>query len=227
MWIFLDLSVIAIIIVCVILSARRGFVRTAVETVGFVAALFIAFSFSTPLAELTYDKVIEPRIVEAACESTTDTVHNTADALWDSIPTILTDNADRFNLSKDRIVYAVEQNTSDNVQSVVENTARTVFKPIILELLSTLYSFIITIVLLIIVKFLARFLNGLFSFSIVGKLNRTLGGIIGVVKGAVFVVLYCVGITLIVSFMANGFFIFTNNNIADSYLFGYIANIFI
>ncbi len=226
MWIFLDLSVIFIIIISAIVSARRGFVRTAVEAVGFVAALLIAFSFSTPLAEATYNRVLEPKIVQTATDTTDQTVNSTADAIWESIPEVLTKNADKFGFSKDKIISVVEQNTADDLKVVVENTARSVFKPIIVKLLSTLYSFIITIVLLFVVKYLARILNKIFSFSVVGKLNRTLGGIVGIVKGSVFAVLYCVVITFIVSLTTGGFLIFTHDNIAGSYLFGYVANLF-
>ena len=59
----LDLIVLAIIAAVALISARRGFVRVAIELVGFIAAIFITFTISTPLASLTYDKIIEPPIV--------------------------------------------------------------------------------------------------------------------------------------------------------------------
>lgn len=227
MWIFLDLSVILIIIVSAFISAKRGFVRTAVETVGFIAAVIIAFTFSTTLAELTYSKVIEPRVVSAVCEKNADNTHNTADVIWEAAPDLLTENAEKFGFSKDKVIETVNSNASDSIREVAERTSRTVFKPIVVKLLSALYSLIMTVILLVVVKFAARVLNGLFSFSIVGKLNRMLGGIVGMVKGAVIAAIFCVAITLAVSFTANGFLIFTHGNIADSYIFGYISSLLI
>lgn len=227
MWIFLDLSVILIILISVIISAKRGFVRTAVEAVGFIAAVFIAFTFSNQLANLTYEKVIEPPVISAVCEGTAETAVGTADAIWDAMPEILTKNADKFGFSKDKIVRTVDENASESIENIARNTVSTVLKPVVIKLLSALYSVIITVVLLIVVKFAARFLNGLFSFSIVGQLNRTLGGVVGIVKGVVIAVLYCVAVAFIVSLTTGGIFIFTNKNIADSYLFGYFASILI
>ena len=61
----LDLIVIAIIAAVALISAKRGFVRVVIELAGFIAAIFISFTISTPLANLTYDKIIEPPIVSS------------------------------------------------------------------------------------------------------------------------------------------------------------------
>ena len=51
----IDLIVVAIIAVCAVVSAKRGFVKVLVEAVGFVAAIILTFTISTPLSEATYD----------------------------------------------------------------------------------------------------------------------------------------------------------------------------
>ena len=65
MSIVLDLIVLAIILFTVFMSAKRGFVRVALEVVGFIAAVFITFTISTPLVNITYDKIIAPPIVSS------------------------------------------------------------------------------------------------------------------------------------------------------------------
>ena len=73
-------------------------------------------------------------------------------------------------------------------------------------------------------KFVAKFLNGLFSFSIVGKLNRTLGGITGVFKGAVFALVFCMAVTFILSAKGKLFNI-TYADIEKTYIFKEILNV--
>ena len=75
----LDLIVLAIIAAVALISARRGFVRVAIELVGFIAAIFITFTISTPLASLTYDKIIEPPIVSSVSKATGDSVTQITD----------------------------------------------------------------------------------------------------------------------------------------------------
>ena len=61
----LDLIVIAIIIVFALISAKKGFVRTIIEIVGFVLVILFANNVSPVLSNVTYDKLIEPAIIES------------------------------------------------------------------------------------------------------------------------------------------------------------------
>ena len=49
----LDAIIILIVLFYVFISAKKGFVRTLIEVVGFVAAIVIAFTVSTPIAEVS------------------------------------------------------------------------------------------------------------------------------------------------------------------------------
>ena len=75
----LDLIVIAIIAAVALISARRGFVRVVIELAGFIAAILITLTISTPLASLTYDKIIEPPIVSSVSKATGDSVTQITD----------------------------------------------------------------------------------------------------------------------------------------------------
>ena len=82
----LDLIVLAIIAAVALISARRGFVRVAIELVGFIAAIFITFTISTPLASLTYDKIIEPPALKAVEDSTADNAKLSIEKIWQDNP---------------------------------------------------------------------------------------------------------------------------------------------
>ena len=64
MGIILDLIILAIIVIFAFLSAKKGFVRTLIELVGFFLAIFIASSISPAISNGVYDKFIEPAIVD-------------------------------------------------------------------------------------------------------------------------------------------------------------------
>ena len=94
MGIVLDLIVIAIILIFCLISAKKGFVKTIVEAVGVVAAIILAFTFSSPLAATTYDKIIEPPILNAVSSETTESSENAVQNIWDSMPKFIINNAD-------------------------------------------------------------------------------------------------------------------------------------
>ena len=62
------------------------------------------------------------------------------------------------------------------------------------------------------------------NFSLVGKLNRTLGGVVGFFKGILLATVFCMIVGVIVSFTKNGFLIFTRESIEASTIFGTICD---
>ncbi len=225
MGIVLDLIILAIIIFFCLVSAKKGFVKTIVEAAGIIAAIIITFTISTPLANTTYDKIIEPPIIKSVAEETVGNTENAVQTVWDSMPDFITNNAERLSLDSEQLSKPLTDNTSSGVETAVRNVSQDVIKPVAVKILGLIYSVIIFVVLSVIVKFLAKLINKIFSFSIVGKANRILGGIIGIFKGAVIAVVFCMVISIIVSLTKNGFLIFTPDNINNSYVFKMLTEI--
>ena len=228
MSIVLDLIVLAIIVITVLISAKRGFVRTLIELVGFIAAVFISFTISTPLANTTYDKIIEPSIISSV-SSVADTAAGnsvaTVDSFWNEMPEWIKNGIERAGISKDSLGRSITANIGNGIQSEAESASQSVIKPAVTTTLSLIYQTIILIVLLALVKPLAKLINKLFSFSVIGTANRVLGGVVGVPKGIIYAIVFCLLITLIVSFTSNGFLIFTGEAIKKSLFFSFVNSL--
>lgn len=217
MSVVLDLIILIIVALTIYLSAKKGFVKVLVETVGFIVAIVIAFTISTPLAETTYDKFIEPSIINNA-EKAIENEENIGNEVWENIPTFITKNAEGLGISEDSFSKTINENISLGTQKAVMVASQNIIKPVCVNLVSMIYSLIITAVLFVVVKFAAKFLNKLFSFSVVGKLNRTLGGVLGVFKGLAFAVLFVVIVSFLVSINGKLFGI-TIEDIEKTFLF--------
>lgn len=225
MSIILDLIVIAIIILMVLISAKRGFVRVAVEAVGFVAAIILSLSLSTTLADVTYQKAIEPAILSSVENATAETTSSAADEAWNSLPELITKNADKFGISKDSITNDITEDIGNSATEIVTSISQNTIKPMAVGILKTLYSVILMLVLMIAVKFLARVINKLFSFSLVGKVNKALGGTFGAIKGIIIAWVFCAVISLLVSLTKNGIWIFNAENIENTIIFKLLTDV--
>lgn len=217
----IDLIVVAIVAICVLLAAKKGFVKTLVEVVGFIAAISLTFTISTPLAEATYDKMIEPKIIEAAVNAVGESTENGA---VNALPDFILNNASKLGISVEDFTSKITDNLTTGTESAVRTASADVIKPIVTEILGLAYSVVIFFVLLFVVNFLAKIINKLFSFSVIGKVNRLLGGIIGVPKGIVFAILFCMIVSLIIS-LSGGFLMFTAENVEKTIVFKLLANI--
>ena len=223
-FLFIDLISVLIIVLSVAISAKHGFVRVVVEVVGFVAAAILVLTVNGPLADFTYDKVIEPPIVNSVSEKISDTGTATVNEIWDSMPNFVTRNAEKYGISKQNVEQTVLNNNGDT-EKVLRDISQNSIKPVVTGILEVVYSVILIIVLLIIVKILAKLINKAFSFSVIGKLNKTLGGVLGFVKGLIYSAIFCEIVILILSFATNGILIFTTANIAKTYLFNLLTNL--
>ncbi len=217
--IILDLIIIAIVVLYIFISARHGFVRTLIEVAGFIAACVVAFTVSSPLADLTYDKIIEPKIISNIEQVTSDGGNAVAEKLWNSFPDIIKKYSADIGVNEqafyDSINSTVAGGASDSAVKISEN----VTKPLIIKLVSALYSTVITIVLIIVSKYLAIIVNRLFKIPVIGKINAALGGVVGAVKGLAFAFVFCAVISIIILLTKNGFWIFNPENIESSNLF--------
>ncbi len=217
----LDGIIVLIILFFVFLSAKKGFVRTLIEVAGFVAAIVIAFTISSPIANATYDKLIQPSVVKTVQNVANDGISDATsavDAVWVKMPAFITESR-FFNLSKESITTTVQDRSANDSIQLAQNISDSFVKPVATKLISVFLSVILVIILLFFVKFLAKFINKLFTFSVVGTINKTLGGILGIVKGTAVAIIFCLVISLILSFTKNGFLIFTYDAINSSYIF--------
>lgn len=221
MSIILDLIIVAIVVIFAIISAKKGFVCTLIEVVGFVLAIYVALTASTPIANIVYDKTIQPIVVKTFESAISDGIANSntaVDAVWDQIPSFISENS-FLNLSKENAVSVLGDNISLDTATITTKLSDSIIKPTVTKILSSLLAVIIVVILLLVVKIIAKYINKIFNISVIGTLNKTLGGILGIVKGGAIAVVFCLIISLILTFVKDGFLIFTYDTINASHIF--------
>jgi len=222
MWFLLDLIVVAIVALFIFISMRKGFVCTLIEMLGFVIAIILANIVSTPLANLTYDKAIEPAIISSVQESQNEGVESASDTALNAMPSFVKNIVGLENATS-AFQNEVSDNINDGTEAAVKIASQNVIKPKITRYISMFYIMILTTVFIFLVGFLAKFVNKLFSFSVVGKVNKILGGVLGCGKGLFIAMVFCTVISLLVSFSNGSFLFFTKSAIDDSLLFNLLC----
>ena len=227
-WI-LDLIIVLIIGIFVFVSAKHGFARTVIELVGYFLAIYLAFTIGGLLADVIYDSAIVPAFVERIAEKITVSadanVGETVNNIWSSLPGIVVNTAENFNITVDTLRETITQNLTNSANTVAfaETAANSVVRPILVPIVKALIGFILFILLMFVVKILSKIINKVFCLPLIGGLNKFLGGIIGLLKGAIVSIVFVTVVLLIMSFFEDGFLIFTNDNIEQSILFKFFA----
>lgn len=222
--VILDLIVVGIIVLVTVLAAKRGFVRTVVEVVGFVAAAVIALSLGSAAAEMAYDNILGPKLVTVTGDAAGATTQEMVDTAWEALPDFIADNAEKFGVSKDELSEKLVGIGSEDREQAIEKALQETVRPIFVRVIGMLCSSLLFIILAFVVKILAKLLNGVFSFSVAGSLNRTLGAVIGLIKGAVFAIVFCMLAGMLASF-TGGFWIFTEDALEASTVAKFLLSI--
>ncbi len=211
-WIILDALVLAIIVLFIILSAKKGFVRTVIEIVGFLLVFYIASKISMPLASLTYNVTIEPAIIKSV---KTDNVSQT-------LPKYVKNTLGEHKLLEE-FENTVLTNLDNGVNNAVKSASQNIVKPIICGVISMIYSMIISAVLMFAVIILAKIINGIFNIGPTSKINAFLGGVFGGVKGIIICMVVCTLIYYIATITQNGFLFFNLKNINSTVIFRHLC----
>ena len=225
MFLLIDSIILLIVVFCVFSSAKKGFVRVLIEVAGFIAIGILTFTISTPLSHATYDKIIGPSFIESATNKTAESTEQKVNDAFETLPDFITDYAKSADITPETVTESINKTTENSVENTIKNVSEEIIKPVACELLSLIYSALLLIILSVVVVFVARAVNKLFSFSFVGKINKFLGGLVGVIKGAAFSAIYVLLIKLALSFFENGFWVFTPQNIEKTYLFKFILGL--
>ena len=226
MSIALDTIIVVIIIATAILSAKRGFIFQVVKVSGFVIAVILSIALSYMFAGLTYNKIIEPRLLSLVSDKSSVTAEQQVADIWEELPPVVKQFANAFDITQEKIVDTIADDFNEDAIAAAELASEKVVGPAVTRLLAMLYAVILLIILLIIVGRLAAVLNKRISFRMAGKLNYILGGGIGAVKGMVFAVIFCLAVQILVAFTGDVFFCFTKEAVDGSFFFGLLPSQF-
>lgn len=203
MSLILDIILIAILVVFIVTAVKKGFVLSLLEFVAIIAAFALAFSFSPVVAQGVYDGVVEEAMVQSIEEqidknidasNIAETAELTLSVLPDFIVTLVSAAGVNVDEIKETISTA-NLNSGNIANELVEKVAQ----PIVVGILTAIFFIILAVLLCFVLKIVAKFISKLFDLPLIGNVNKTLGGIIGALKGVVVLVFICTILNLVFS----------------------------
>lgn len=183
----LDIIIIGLIIFCVAMGYKNGFVKTVMNFLSFVIAFFMAKTFSPPLSDFMYSSWIKP---------------NFADKAVGQIQKLIPPNGDVSNLVKDKpndflkmlegygiklpdiqkTISDAAAKTGDELNKFV---AENMVDPVAKGISDFLAFAAILAVSLVLLKIITYFINRAFKLPGLNLLNRTGGILLGLLYGII------------------------------------------
>ncbi len=220
--IILDIIILAVFIITVVIVTKKGFIRSLVAVVGFVAAIVLSLTFAPPIAEASYTHFIEEAVYNKVHDSVADisnqseeTISSSIENVYSSLPSFISEYAKKSGYSSDEIVSAItfDDFSSAHIASAICDNA---IKPSIISILNYILVLVLFIPLIFISRFLAKLIKALIRENILGGLDRVLSIVLGVASGVAFVIVFCIAVSLISNLTNSASLL---NAIDSSYIF--------
>ncbi len=173
---------------------RKGFFRTVFSLVAIAVAMLVAHEYSAPFAEWANEAFLQKAAVDTLANSISAYIGEGSQAIVNAIPDYIAKAAEAGGVAVSGIVS--DLGSSVDAVSVAEQIYSGIYGIIVFPILSVIAFLIIFAISKSILSFGVSFINNVFKLPILKGLNKTLGGVIGAVKG-IFII-GIVGVLLVV-----------------------------
>lgn len=181
----IDLIALSIIIITIVISAKRGFLSEVVSFIGWLVSAIVAKIFCTVIADYVYINFIKEKIytsiLNSLGEKTVSLSSSYSDflaSLPDSIQKLL-GNADLSNLN------ALFNDPSRSAEAISLELSENVIGPIVMTILTALAFILIFLICIFIVTLLSKLFKFVKKIPVIGPLNTFLGVLIGIIKAII------------------------------------------
>ena len=202
-----DIILIAIFALVIIISAHKGFFKSLIDFAGSFIAIIAARVLSSTFAVPVYDSLVKhgventliSRLGEGASVDYTQQLEEVINALPESISGVLQ------MMGLDREMLAEKISSANlNGENLIESLMNTVITPVATAVIQFIMFAFLAIVLIIIIKFFGRLLDKIIKkLPVIKSFNKTLGGVFGVLRGAIDVVVVSLLISVVAGFVSN------------------------
>lgn len=186
-----DLAIAAVLLLFVFLGRKRGFVLTLCSLLGMFVALIGAALIANTLCE-PVAQAIEPVIERSITEILQEQMNQAAPSVSDSGNALSVSLEQALQMLKESEMYRMFIQSLNNalhegVLDAVSGTASAIAHHIAREVARVVLFVVGFVVVLLGWKLVSRALDLAFKLPVLSTINRTLGGVIGLVKGGLVV----------------------------------------
>lgn len=217
---FLDLALFAILVIAVVVAAKRGFLATVLKLCGTALALAISWFAATGLSDTVFDTFFKNNLIEKTSQMISEGGQVSIQTVVDKIAAFLPESlVERLIGSSEQLQGVLDSGTPGVASQVVDQ----VIAPLFLPIISVVVFFVCFAVTSVIIGFLTSALTNVNNIPIMGALNRTLGIFAGVVLGVVYILLALCALWAIILITGNELPYFNNETLSASLFYQFFS----
>lgn len=188
-----DAALVIILVINILSSARKGFLRCVLSLVCVLVAIFAAVNYSDDLAQWSYDNIFDSFVASKIEQEIPDgfSSKDAAQAInqaVDYIPQWLTEQLKDIGIDIDAVSKQIASK-SENGATAAEQISQEIIRPAALVLLKMVAYLVIFTVVRLALGLLINLVDKFAKLPLLRQTNRLLGGAVGALEGAVIVII--------------------------------------
>lgn len=224
-----DLFFLAYFLIVCITSAKKGFIRSLVEIIGFVIATILAYVLSRPIAEAIYVHFFRPTVVSAIAGqigqiTSAGSIADRMDIILGSVSPAFQELAGAFGVSVNTVGAQLSEWLGESAQQAAQTIADNIIGPIITGVSGIFIIFILFMVFSSLAKIAAKSINKLVGAISDNFVNKLLGGLLGAGKAMLVTMVFCTVLSICVCIADESFSAFFSEQMQSSFLFSAVYN---
>lgn len=190
-----DGVLLALIVLVVVASAKKGFVKSVMDSLALVISAIATYKLFQPVSKALYDGFVYDMVRTKLVRSIEDS-YNTLSfqekitRMTDTLPESGIRLAKSFGINIDALINTVTESTTD--KELVDQFLNKVAYDAVFFIYEIVVFVIMFILLALVVKLLAKFISSILEkIPVLGTANTLLGGVLGIVKAVALVFVVC------------------------------------
>lgn len=197
----LDIVLLVILLVCIMVAAKRGFVLSLLEFAGFFLAGICALYLSGLIAPALYDRFFAQSVTQAIASQLPDlsgaaTAAQQAQAVLQGLPDTVVQFAASFGINTASLTQKIGAADISGA-ALAQTLSESVAKPIVTALCRIVLFVVLILVLGIVFRILAAVIDRICRLPVLRTANAALGGVFGALKGLLVVLVAGVALQLL------------------------------
>ncbi|MDO4504557.1 MAG: CvpA family protein [Clostridia bacterium] len=212
----LDISVVMIFCIFIILGFRSGVIKSFLSFAGYIFSSLSSVYCADISSKFVYFNFIEPEILKKVENQIVSKTFN-LDKLLNSIPKPILEFLPKNGITPSTISHIINNNTvSVSAQKIVNS-----FSPIIIDILKSSFTAVLFIAFVMLTKWISKLIFRICKFSPIKHTNTILGGIFGLFKGyiSILVCMCCLRAIITIKQDVDVSQIFSEESISNTMIF--------
>ncbi len=210
----LDVSIVVVFLIFLFIGFKSGIMNAFLSFVGTVFSALFSIYVAGKISDWIYFDLIAPSFMKKI-ETLISQNSLSANSVLEKFPRLLINFLPDYGITPFSLNHIIDNNAKSEIPLKISE----LLAPTVINILKSWFTVLLFIIFVVLTKVISKFIVRLFKSSVIKKANTLLGGIFGLFKGYVAIVICMCCLKNLLPFVQNVPEVFSDESISNTLVF--------